>query len=88
MLKAHSCLIKYEKKKKICQHQSHYMDWAKLEFLCEATRTVERFGLLGGKLNTKNKYLDAYHQYLVIAFQCNCEMITWLVHTFIYKRMY
>jgi len=26
------------------------MDWVQLEFLCEASRTVERFGLLGGKL--------------------------------------
>ena len=26
------------------------MDWVRLELLCEASRTVERFGLLGGKL--------------------------------------
>ena len=42
------------------------MDWAKLDFLCEASRTVERFGLLGGKLNMPDKYLDVYCHHLVI----------------------
>jgi len=43
------------------------MDWAKLELLCEVSRTVERFGHLGGKANMPDKYdLPAHRQQLVI----------------------
>ncbi|KAL9980394.1 hypothetical protein ACROYT_G008982 [Oculina patagonica] len=38
------------------------MDWVQLELLREASRTVERFGLLGGKLNFPNKYFDILAQ--------------------------
>ncbi|XP_020630578.1 centrosome and spindle pole-associated protein 1-like [Orbicella faveolata] len=35
------------------------MDWVQLEFLCEASRTVERFGLLGGKLRFPSHHVVA-----------------------------
>lgn len=52
-----------------------YMDLAKLEFFSEVTRTVERFGLLGGKLSMPSKYLDTYRQCLVISLLLNCLAI-------------
>lgn len=42
------------------------MDCTRLEFVCEVSRTVERFGLLGGKLNMPDNYLNAFCCHLVI----------------------
>ena len=33
------------------------MDWVQLEFLCEASRTLERFGLLGGKVRFSSHHI-------------------------------
>ena len=57
------------------------MDWVRLEFLCEASRTVERFGLLGGKLRFSS------HHILVNIFNLRTLMLDkTVICIFLYKN--